>query len=293
MLYGAQILLRERPLDSSLYANAGFPGRLSGRWEIMVTRQFARGAQRSIRGAILLALVAAPSLIEAQSSGNGFLFGRPRGTFTLRAGYLAQNTSSEPFIIERSLTTADRRSFDGFNLGFDLNMVASQRIDVVVTTDMSSRSNTVEYTGGWNENGAPITHENMLSRFGIGAGVRLNLVDRGRQISSLAYIPAKTLPYIGATAGVLWHQFSQTGDFLDIIDDTTANIVTDELRTDNSNVMGQVFAGIERRLNARWSVLGETRYTRSAARLVKDYRSIQEDINLSGLAFNIGATVRF
>ncbi len=256
----------------------------------MVKKQFARGAQRSIR-ALVVAVALMPSIAEAQS-GKGFLFKKPNVAFTMRAGYQAQNTSSQPFQVERSLTSADQRSFDGFNLGFDLNIITSSRLDVVLTTDMSSRTSSVEYTGGWNENGLPITHENTLNRIGLGGGFRVNLVDRGRQISALAYIPTKTIPYIGATAGVMWYSYAQNGDFLDIIDDTTADIFTDELRTNSANMMGQVFAGVERRLNARWSLLGETRYTESKAKLVKDYAGMG-DISLSGLSFNIGATVRF
>ena len=261
----------------------------------MVSRQLARGAQRSIRGAIMLALTALPSIAAAQTSGNGFLFNKPNGSFTMRAGYQAQNTSSEPFIIEKSLTTANSRSFDGFNLGFDLNLFVSRRADLLFTLDMSTRTTTTDYTGGWTDSqtGLPISHKSTLDRLGLGAGVRFNLVDRGRQISALAFIPAKTIPYVGATGGMMWYQFSQRGDFLDIIDDTTADIFTDELKTRHYNVMGQAFAGVERRLNARWSLLGETRFTKSTARLKNDYASIREDINLSGLAFNLGATVRF
>jgi hypothetical protein len=258
----------------------------------MVSRQSARGARRSISGAIILALAVLPSIAAAQS-GKGFLFKKPNASFTMRAGYQAQNTSSEPFRIEKSLTTADSRSFDGFNLGFDLNFIVSPRVDIVLTTDMSTRTSSVEYTGGWNENGLPIVHENTLGRISLGGGFRFNFVERGRQISALAFIPAKTVPYVGATGGVMWYKFAQKGDFLDIIDDTTADIFTDELHTNHYSGMGQAFAGVERRLNARWSVVGETRYTHSAAKLVKDYASIREDITLSGLAFNLGASVRF
>jgi hypothetical protein len=261
---------------------------------MVMQREFARGARRSVRGAIILALAAVPSVVAAQGSGKGFLFKKPNASFTMRAGYQAQDATSEPFKVERSLTTATSRSFDGFNLGFDLNVVATPRVDVVLTTDMSTRTNTVEYTGGWTDSqtGLPVTHQSTLNRVGLGAGLRLNLVDRGRQISALAFIPTKTVPYIGATGGFMWYDFSQNGDFLDIIDDTTANIFTDELRTNHYNVMGQAFAGIERRLNARWSLLGETRYTKSTAKLVKDYAGMG-DISLSGLSFNLGATVRF
>jgi hypothetical protein len=56
--------------------------------------------------------------------------------------------------------------------------------------------------------------------------------------------------------------------------------------------MGQVFGGIERRLSARWSVLGEGRFTRSNSKFTKDYIGLG-DLQLSGLALNLGVSVRF
>lgn len=252
--------------------------------------QVTRGAQR-LAGAIAAVLIALPAVASAQSSGRGFLFEKPNGSFSIRAGYEAANTSSEPFDVLKRETTLGPRSFDAFNLALDLNAFLTRRLDLVFTLDASSRTTTSEYRD-WEENGRPIAHESTLDRLAFGTGLRYNLVDRGRQISALAFIPARTVPYVGATGGVLWYEFMQEGDFVDVVNDSTGNIFSDELRSDNYSVMGQVFAGVERRITTRWSLLGETRYTHSKARLVKDYRGMG-DIQLSGLAFNIGATVRF
>jgi hypothetical protein len=260
----------------------------------MVRRQSARGAQRScIRGFFCLAmsgLVALPTIAAAQS-GKGFLFKKPNGSFVMRAGYEAANTSSQPFTVLKQQTTLGPRSFDAFSLGFDLNFFLNDHVDFVTTFDASTRTNTAEYRE-WEENGQPIVHQSTLDRAALGAGFRYNLLGRGRQISSLAFIPAKTVPYVGATGGMMWYDFTQKGDFVEVVNDSTGNIFTDELRSGHHNVMGQAFAGIERRLNARWSMVGETRYTQSSAKLVKDYSGLG-DIQLSGLAFTLGATVRF
>lgn len=254
-------------------------------------RQFARGAQRLFRGAIVVGLVALPSLAAAQRSGRGFLFEKPNASFVMRAGYSAANTSGQPFTILAQETTIGPRSFDSFNLGLDLNCFLTRYADLVFTVDVSSRTTSAEYRE-WEENGRPIVQESQLDRVALGGGFRINLVERGRQISSLAYIPAKILPYIGATGGVMWYEFKQHGDFVEVVDDSTGNIFRDDLRSNHYNVMGQVFGGIERRLNARWSLVGETRWTQSTAKLTNDYAGMG-NIQLSGLAFNIGATVRF
>jgi hypothetical protein len=239
---------------------------------------------------LLLALVAFPAIAAAQS-GNGYLFKKPRGSFVMRAGYEAANTASEPFTVLREQTTLGPRSFDAFSVGFDMNWLLTNHLDFVATFDASSRSNTAEYRE-WEENGRPIEHTSTLGRAALGAGFRVNPLGRGRQISSLAFIPAKLVPYVGATGGVMWYDFTQKGDFVEIVNDSTGNIFNDELRSWNYSVMGQAFAGLERRINTRWSLVGETRYTQSTARLVKDYDGLG-DIQLSGLAFTLGATVRY
>ena len=258
----------------------------------MVSRlQVTRGAQRRFGAAIFAVLVALPSIAAAQSSGKGFLFEKPNGSFSMRLGYEAANTSSEPFTILQEETTVGPRSFDALALGLDFNVFLSRRVDLVFTFDVSSRTKTAEYRE-WEENGRPIVNEATLDRVAFGTGFRYNVVDRGRQISALAYIPTKTVPYFGATGGFLWYEFGQEGDFVEVVDDTTGNIFTDELRSDDYGLMGQVFAGVERRLSARWSLTGETRYTHSTATLENDYAGMGK-IQLSGLAFTVGATIRF
>jgi hypothetical protein len=252
------------------------------------SRQVARGAQRLIAVA---ALVALPSVAAAQSNGSGFLFEKPNASLSMRLGYSLANTTSQPFKVLEEQTTIGPRSFDAVNLGVDMNFFVSRRLDLVLTLDVSSRSTTAEYRE-WEENGQPITNESTLDRVALGGGFRFNLVDRGRQISALAFIPARTIPYVGATAGVMWYEFMQEGDFVEEVDAETGDIFYDELKSNHYAGMGQLFAGVERKLNARWSLTGETRFTQSTAKLVKDYAGMG-DIQLSGLAFTLGATVRF
>ena len=256
----------------------------------MVSRQLARGAWRSIRGAIIVAALALPSVAAAQS-GKGFLFKKPNGSFVMRAGYEPSSAQGEGFDMFRRETTLDSRSFDAFSLGFDLNYFLTQSFDLTFTLDVSSRSTSAEYRE-WQEGTLPIVHESQLDRIALGGGFRYNLLPRGRQISSLAYIPAKTVPYIGATGGVMWYEFTQNGDFVEVVNDSTGNIYPDELVSHHYGMMGQVFGGIERRLSARWSLVGEGRYTQSSSRFTKDFVDLG-DLKLSGLALTLGASVRF
>jgi hypothetical protein len=209
----------------------------------------------------------------------------------MRAGYEPSRVSGEGFDVLRRETTLGDDSFNSFNLGIDFNYFLSRYVDLTFTLDVSSRASTSEYRD-WEENGQPIVHETQLDRFGLGAGFRYNLLSRGRQISSLAYIPAKTVPYVGATAGVMWYEFTQSGDFVEVVNDSTGNIFSDELASRHHGVMGQVFGGIERRLTPRWSLVGEARFTQSNSKFTKDYIGLG-NLQLSGLALNLGASVRF
>jgi hypothetical protein len=252
------------------------------------SRQVVRVALRSLAGVAALAAFAVPA--QAQS-GDGFLFRAPRGSFTFRTGYELANTSGEPFTILERETTIGPRSFDAFNLGVDFGYFMTKRLDLTLTLDVSTRTKSAEYRE-WEENGQPIVNQSTFDRAGFAAGLRYNFVDRGRQISALAFIPARTIPYVGLSGGAISYEFVQKGDFVEPTTDSTARIFADELHTDGASFMGQAYAGVERRLSARWSLLGEARYTHATAKLVNDYSGLG-NIQLSGLALNVGATVRF
>lgn len=253
--------------------------------------QPARGARRFFASAVAGVLIALPSVTSAQASGDGFMFKKPSGSLSVRGGYALANTSSQPFSILKRETTIGARSFDSFSTGVDLNFVVARRIDLVLSGDLSSRTKSAEYRE-WEENGKPIIQQSTLERVALGAGLRYNLADRGRQISALAYIPARTIPYVGLSGGMMWYDFRQKGDFVESTDQQTASIYADDLKSRHYNFMGQAYAGIDRRLTARWSLIGEARYTQASAKLIHDYAGLG-NIQLSGLALNAGAAIRF
>lgn len=260
---------------------------------MVLRRLVTRGAMRGLLGIATFAataVLAMPSAALAQS-GDGFLFRAPRGSFTFRGGYSLANTSGELYGLLRRETTVGSRSFDSFNGGMDFNYFLARRLNMVVSVDLSSRTNTAEYRE-WAENGQPIVHQSTLDRAAFGAGLRYDLVDRGRRISTLAFIPARTVPYLGLNAGVISYGFTQKGDFVEPIDSTNAQIYNDELASSGKSFMAQAYAGLDHRLSARWSLIGEARYTHATARLRSDYSGLG-NIQLSGLAFNVGAAVRF
>lgn len=258
---------------------------------MMSNWQAARGVTRFFASAVAGGLIALPAVASAQSSGDGFMFKKPSGSFSFRGGYALASTTGEPFSVLKRETTVGARSFDAFSAGADFNYFLSRRVDLVFTGDLSSRTKSAEYRE-WEENGNPIIQQSTLDRYALGIGLRFNLVDRGRQISALAYIPARTIPYVGLSGGMMWYGFRQKGDFVKSTDQQTASIVTDELKSSDHNFMGQAYAGVDRRMTARWSLIGEARYTQASAKLNMDYKELG-DIQLSGLALTAGAAIRF
>src|SRR4051812_50174711 len=75
-------------------------------------------ALRIIPFAILLAVVARP--LEAQSAGNGYLFGTPDVRLSLHAGYAHASAKSDVFDFVIENLTVERGSFSGPSLGGDL-----------------------------------------------------------------------------------------------------------------------------------------------------------------------------
>lgn len=250
--------------------------------------------RRTLARLSVAALLAAPfAAAAAQSSGDGFMFHKPYGWLALRGGYDAQASSGQPYTIMKSQTNVGSRSFDAPSLGLDLAFTATRRFDVVFSLDGSSTLTRAEYRD-WTDDqtGGPVAHTTTLERVGFGGSLRYNFVDRGRAISSLAFIPARYVPYVGIGGGRIWYHLKQSGDFVEETGPTTANIFTDELQSSSWGWMGQAFSGVDYRINARFSLLGEARYTHAKADLVADYTGLGR-IDLSGLAFHIGTSFRF
>jgi hypothetical protein len=242
----------------------------------------------------MTAVIVMASSVNAQAqSGRGFLFSAPDAAVVIRAGYSLANTGGNPYGDLKSQTTVGNHSFDAATLGTDIDVFLTNRIDAVLSLDLSTRTKTAEYRD-WDENGNPIRQQTTLNRAGLSAGFRFDLAPRGRAISALAWIPAQTVPYVGVGGGVMWYDLIQQGDFVQPTSATTANIFSDKLQSSSQNVMGVAYAGLEHRLGAHLSLQGEARYTYATAPLVGDYSSTGAgDIQLSGLALTLGTSIRF
>jgi hypothetical protein len=147
-----------------------------------------------------------------------FLFSRPRAALTVRAGWLFRETGSDWFDFVTSQLTVDKNDFRAAQVAADVAIAASPRMDIVIGADWSSRAIPSEYRDFVDNNRLPINQTTTLRQTSITGGVRYALLPRGRSVGTLAWLPRRFVPYVGAGAGVLWYQLQQQGDFVDVAD---------------------------------------------------------------------------
>ena len=78
-------------------------------------------------GALVVASAAAPSLAGAQDAGNGFLFGAPTGSLTIRGGWAVASAKSDLFAFTTEQLTLNRRDFSSPSGDADLAFFVTPR----------------------------------------------------------------------------------------------------------------------------------------------------------------------
>ena len=138
-------------------------------------------------------------------------------------------------------------------------------------------------------NDEPIRQTTRLARSSLTGGVKVHLLSRGRSLGRYAFIPNRVSPYVGATAGALWYDLDQRGDFVDY---ETLDIFTDYFVSDGTTFTANVIAGSDIWLLQRVGVNIETRYNWAKADL-KDSFADFEQIDLRGWQLTAGLSFRY
>src|SRR6266536_4228432 len=89
---------------------------------------------------LAIATTAVSSAVSAQSSGNGFLFGEPKGSIVFRGGYALANANSDLFSFTARQLTLSRRDFSSPVLETDLAVRLAPQADVVLTASYAGVS---------------------------------------------------------------------------------------------------------------------------------------------------------
>lgn len=222
-------------------------------------------------------------------SGNGFLFGAPAGTLTLRGGRAAPSEGSDIFSFVRQQFTVGRGDFASGSFGADVVFFVRPRWAVQVGVASSNRTVASSYRNFVDNARQEIEQTSQLRRTPITAGVRYYVAPPGRALGELAWVPSKFSAYGAAGVGLTWYRFRQSGDFVDY---QTYDVFPATLNSSGHTASQFAALGGEYTLTPWLAVNGETRYDHASARLASSFSGFNR-MDLSGLAYTMGLTVRF
>lgn len=237
-----------------------------------------------------LAMVLVPLDVRAQpQAGNGFMFGAPGGSVTLRLGYAMPSRGSDVFTFVQDQLTLRGGDFQSTALATDVSYFLRPNLGLQFGIGYSGRTAPSVYRKFIDTNDKEIEQSTTFRRVPLTVGLRYYLWPTGRSVGALAWVPSRYVPYVGAGVGLTWYQFRQAGDFVDY---KTLNIMPMTLDSEKWTRSLYAAAGVEKTLSARLALTGEARYDYGKANLSGDYVGFDR-IDLSGAAVTLGLTVRF
>ena len=234
----------------------------------------------------------APAPVQSQPRpAPDFLFGEPRTSFGFRVNRAFASAGSDLFDFVQKQFTIDEGDFDSPDVAFDVGFALSRHVEVVFGFEISQMVTSSEYRDFVDNNRQPITQDTSLFEGNASGSVRIPLIPRGRRISSLAWIPRRATPYVGAGGGYLWYRFRQQGDFIDVFSPRRA-IFSDTLTSQGWTPSAHVLGGVDVRLYRRLFATVEGRYLWASARLDRSFEGF-ELIDLAGARLGAGINVLF
>jgi hypothetical protein len=163
-----------------------------------------------------------------------------------------------------------------------------ERLDLSLGGSHMGRSIGSEFRHWVDNDDRPIEQRTQLLRVPLLAGVRFNVLPRGKSIGNLAWVPSRVSANVGASAGLMWYRFRQVGDFVDFEDN---GIFYDELLSQGWTPAGQLSAGVDVSLTTRLGVTAEASHLWSRSTLSTDFDQF-DPIDLSGFAVQVGLSLR-
>ncbi|MGQ0733848.1 MAG: hypothetical protein ACT4QD_09355 [Acidobacteriota bacterium] len=218
-----------------------------------------------------------------------FLFGRPRGSLSIRGSWLFARAGSDLFDFVTRELTIDRGDFNAPGLIADLSWTLTPRVDVQGSFDFQKASISSEYRRFVDNNQLPIEQQTSLKTIQVTASVRLALSQRGTEVSRFAWVPRRVVPYVGGGGGATRYQFLQSGDFVDFVD---LSVFPDRFESSGWAPSAHALAGVDLHMHRALFGTVEARYTRSAGTLGRDFIDF-DPIDLSGLTITAGIRVLF
>jgi len=227
--------------------------------------------------------------VAQMGSGDGFLFGAPHGSVTLRGGFARPSAGSDVFSFVQQHLTLSRGDFAGGSFSTDVAINLSERLALEVGTGYSGRSVPSVYRDWVDNKDQEIAQTTALRRMPLTVGVRYYLSPTGRSISRLAWVPTRVATYVAGGAGGTWYSFRQSGDFVDY---QTLDVFGTTLKSSSWAPTAYGAVGVDYSMSARTGLVAEARYDHAKARMSRDFSKFDR-IDLSGLAATVGLTIRY
>ncbi len=241
-------------------------------------------------GALCGAAVLSPTLLSGQEFMGDFMFKPPRVTLSVNFGYGIPSAGSDIFQEVDELFTLDKGDFHAPVVGGGLSIYLNDRMDLAFEASYSRSSTWSEYVKWVDGDDLPIEQQTRFTQIPITASLRYFLMDRGREIGSLSWIPTTWAPYIGVGAGQMLYRFEQVGDFVDFED---LGVFGASYYSKGSAWMGHAFGGVQWAFSPQFVMMAEGRYSLADADLDRNSYVGYEKIDLSGFQASIGFGVRW
>jgi opacity protein-like surface antigen len=249
------------------------------------------------RLAVTLVLLVVPTVAAAQTgrrpvtpaTPGDFLFGRPRAEVGVRVGWTFNRGGSDWYDFVTDQLTLDQGDFNAFALASDVGVWLTGRFTAVGGVEFTHTNPGSEYRRFVDNNRQPINQATRLNVVHTTGGIKYALVDRGRAIGRLAWIPARIAPYVSAGAGATYYHLEQTGDFVDFVDRSVFPAI---FRSNGWAPTYYVGGGAEVRMLRRMLVSADFRYRRASADLDNTWVDF-DPLDLSGAQLTVGTSWQF
>lgn len=233
-----------------------------------------------------LGLMVAPAAAQAP---DGFLFKEPISSVGLNFGYTIPGANSQIFDFVSNELTVDRSDFQTVTIGGEFAFRVTQRVDVALGLSVSESQNSSEFRDWVDGDDLPIEQVTTLRQIPLTLSAKVYLKERGRRVSSLAWVPSSWAPYVGGGAGLVWYDFEQNGDFVDF---ETLDVFSDFLQTEGKASTVHALAGVDFTLSPRVVLTGEGRYSWGEGDMGQDFVGF-DALDLSGFRATAGFKLRF
>lgn len=226
-----------------------------------------------------------------------FLFGSPRVNVGIRGSWMWARANSDWYEFVTDQLTLGKGDFASSGISADVGLLVGRRVEFVIGTDYGQSTADSEFRDFVDNLRLPIEQTTRIRQVGVTGGIRYALTDRGRSVSSLAWVPRRVVPYVGGGGGMLWFRMQQYGDFVDFQD---FSVFSDLLQASGWTPTAYVTGGMNLQLVSHVSLAFDARYSWAAKDIGQrhpfkpdpDWQGF-EPLDLSGLRFSTGIGLVF